>query len=304
MEGEEAVLGLFAAEEALGEGLDDLPLGDGPAPVWRYPPALRRALDHFRYLLGAGEYSARGVQLCALLLRHVGNHYAAWDYRSEFLLRQSSPALLAAELAFCDAFIRADVKGFQSWNHRRAVYEQLGAVDYARERAFLAEILAADARNYHLWSFRTWLADRFALWAAELECVEPLLRADALNNSLWSFRHFLAGRLRLPLAAEEALCWASIRALPDNESSWSYLFGLYPDGLSPAARADIAAFAESDAPGFFALRALLMDELRRPPAARDKPRCRELLGRLEQRAPHRRHLWAYLAAQMEGDAAL
>lgn len=55
-------------------------------------------------------------------------------------------------------------------------------------------MLAKDAKNYHVWSYRQWLVRRFGLWAedsGELEAVEALLREDVRNNSAWNHRWFL-----------------------------------------------------------------------------------------------------------------
>ena len=57
-------------------------------------------------------------------------------------------------------------------------------------------IMESDAKNYHAWSYRLWLIERFNLWKDEIEFVEfSIAYKDAGNNSLWSYRYFLKSKL-------------------------------------------------------------------------------------------------------------
>lgn len=50
----------------------------------------------------------------------------------------------------------------------------------------------ADAKNYHVWSYRQWLVRRFDLWEeGELESTEEMLKKDIRNNSAWNHRWFV-----------------------------------------------------------------------------------------------------------------
>jgi protein farnesyltransferase/geranylgeranyltransferase type-1 subunit alpha len=50
-----------------------------------------------------------------------------------------------------------------------------------------------DMKNYHVWSYRQWLVQRFDLWdSGELEATEELLEKDVRNNSAWNHRWYLA----------------------------------------------------------------------------------------------------------------
>jgi protein farnesyltransferase/geranylgeranyltransferase type-1 subunit alpha len=110
-------------------------------------------------------------------------------------------------------------------------------------------MFAKDEKNYHVWSYRQWLVDRFALWADanELRFVERLLHSDVRNNSAWNHRWFVIfGRPPPPTSSssgaapspppaladpaivlrEAAYAKAAIRLAPQNESPWTYLRGL------------------------------------------------------------------------------
>ena len=61
---------------------------------------------------------------------------------------------------------------------------------------FLDMMYASDAKNYHCWSHKIWLVERYGLWAQprHLEFVENLMNFDVRNNSVWSFRYFIIMR--------------------------------------------------------------------------------------------------------------
>ena len=53
-------------------------------------------------------------------------------------------------------------KNYQIWRHRRCVAEILDkGLDLVQEMEFLAEIFDSDAKNYHAWTYRIWLVERF-----------------------------------------------------------------------------------------------------------------------------------------------
>jgi len=67
-------------------------------------------------------------------------------------------------------------------------------MNFDAELEFLAKIFASDSKNYHAWSYRVWLVERFSLWEGELEYVEKLLDQEVTNNSAWSYRYFILNR--------------------------------------------------------------------------------------------------------------
>jgi hypothetical protein len=64
------------------------------------------------------------------------------------------------------------------------------------ELAFLDAIFESDSKNYHAWSHKVWLVERYELWAdpCHLEFAEEMLDQDVQNNSVWSFRYFIKMR--------------------------------------------------------------------------------------------------------------
>ena len=145
-------------------------------------------------------------------------------------------------------------KNFQIWHHRRCIFEmwvrqpatgegqeeskgdaeppQQNRTRFDAEFLFLQAIFDSDSKNYHAWSHRIWLIERYELWSepAHLTFAEDMLDADVRNNSVWSFRYFLVNRSQ-PFSKElvERECKYVIEErLPEdwrNEAAWAYLRG-------------------------------------------------------------------------------
>jgi protein farnesyltransferase/geranylgeranyltransferase type-1 subunit alpha len=106
-------------------------------------------------------------------------------------------------------------------------------------------MLAKDAKNYHVWSYRQWLVRRFDLWddASEMAYVEKLLDDDVRNNSAWNHRWFLAfgrpasGALSDELVVRREVDYAALKIAiaPQNESPWNYLRAIHAKAAGPAA---------------------------------------------------------------------
>ena len=51
-------------------------------------------------------------------------------------------------------------------------------MDRAAEMEYLRKIFESDAKNFHAWSYRIWLVERFQLWEGELEFSDDLLKSS------------------------------------------------------------------------------------------------------------------------------
>lgn len=61
------------------------------------------------------------------------------------------------------------------------------------ELDWLDLIFKSDAKNYHAWSHKIWLIERFEIHSMQTHMVfvETLLDDNVRNNSVWSFRYFI-----------------------------------------------------------------------------------------------------------------
>ena len=48
-----------------------------------------------------------------------------------------------------------------------------------------------DNKNYHLWSYRIWLCQKFNLYKEEWALIDGYINKDVYNNSAWNYRFFL-----------------------------------------------------------------------------------------------------------------
>ena len=169
----------------------------------------------------------------------MGN-YTAWHYRRRCLDELKLP--LEDEIKWLQTHGLRMEKNYQIWHHRRCIAEILAEkLDTAAEMDFLDKIFDSDTKNFHAWSYRVWLIERFQLWDGELDFCNRLMDADVFNNSLWSYRYFLLSRspsgtykgyTGAPGSSEfvmkelEMLMTLRIPQKVDNEASWVYLRGL------------------------------------------------------------------------------
>lgn len=139
------------------------------------------------------------------------------------------------------------MKTYQVWHHRRLLLTAINSVDVAAlELEFLRDVLEADSKNYHTWSYRQWILAHFnneaRLWARERGYAETLLDADVRNNSAWHHRFFVVFASGVRLGDEDreqvrrrelAYVKEQIAVAPNNASAWNYLRGVLETTRTP-----------------------------------------------------------------------
>lgn len=173
-------------------------------------------------------------------------------------------------------------------------------------------MLEQDSKNYHVWSYRQWLVQRFDLFASddELRWTEAMIDDDVRNNSAWNHRWFLVvggpgAPLENPRLVERELAYAkcAIRKAPQNQSPWNYIKGVVRTaGLPSSTLTDFALeFADMRRPDdIYSSHAL--DLLADIYAAdgRSKGEAKKALDLLASRFdPIRAHYWNYRKALLE-----
>jgi protein farnesyltransferase/geranylgeranyltransferase type-1 subunit alpha len=90
----------------------------------------------------------------------AAGNYTAWHYR-RFLIDELKLPLIE-EMDYLRKIGPEYEKNYQIWHHRRCISEVLSDPDdLKKEKSFLQEIFKSDAKNYHAWSYRIWLVERF-----------------------------------------------------------------------------------------------------------------------------------------------
>lgn len=222
-------------------------------------------MSYFRAVYDAQEISERALDLTEETIMINQGNYAAWQYRRKLLHELNK--YLGAELIWLNEIAFEMEKNYQIWHHRRCIFEAWVRKDIimpveeskaevdlkeslekakpviTAELQFLQEIFDSDSKNYHAWSHKIWLLERYELWAdpIHLEFIEQMLDRDVENNSVWSFRYFIKMRTLDentrkekgtglgPAFVEEEYNYVLENRLSHsyfNEAAWAYLRGL------------------------------------------------------------------------------
>lgn len=157
--------------------LKPIPQDDGPSPVCAiaYPLDFVEAMDYFRALIVAQEYSSRALGLTSICLKFNPANYTVWHFRRECLKALSSSSggvdeeLVKKDLEFSATLGGANPKNYQIWYHRRALLEPIleqkefdssqnlpedlkqHILDVThKELMYVTIVLLEDAKNYHV----------------------------------------------------------------------------------------------------------------------------------------------------------
>ena len=233
----------FLDENDQWENLAPIPqYEEGLAPICaiKYKPEYAEVMSYFRAVLKAEEVSDRAFRLTQRVIKLNNGNYTAWYYRRKLLeelglsLEDEMKWLQSEE---CGLEME---KSYQIWHHRRCIAEILGErLNLDDEMMFLRAIFDSDHKNYHAWSYRIWLIERFQLWTNELDFVDEMLAIDSENNSVWSYRYFILNKCPIGLFKQSApgtyeFVKSEIQILLammqppglGNEAFWVYLKGM------------------------------------------------------------------------------
>ncbi|GAA42010.2 protein farnesyltransferase/ geranylgeranyltransferase type-1 subunit alpha [Clonorchis sinensis] len=223
-----------------------VPQDEGERNVVRiaYSPQFVDAHDYMRAVLLKDERSERALEITGTVLLLNPANFTVWEYRRRILT--SLRVDLVEELQLTGKLIDEHSKNYQLWHHRQWIATQLAeqsdkvAEDEKRmnrqsigqeELDFTDTVISDDSKNYHAWQYRRWVVTYFGMPSAgELQYTDRLIQEDMYNNSAWNHRFVVVTKdegLTPPVLQREIdFVQRIIRAAPNNESSWNYLYGL------------------------------------------------------------------------------
>lgn len=233
---------------------------EGALAAIAYPDDYAEAVSYLRAVMLRKEYSPRCLRLTEHVIRLNPAHYTVWLYRASILFALGVP--VPEEMAWLNGVALANLKNYQIWHHRHLLVDQYfpaierdeaAREEFAqKETEFMTRMLEEDAKNYHVWSYRSFLVRKLGLWKAagerERRLVEEMVDQDVRNNSAWSHRFFVvfsdpeqstegSGATehdpKVPGAIvdrEIAYALDKIRLAPQNQSPWNYLRGVLVKG--------------------------------------------------------------------------
>eukprot|EP00002_Diphylleia_rotans_P026649 TRINITY_DN5324_c0_g1_i1.p1 TRINITY_DN5324_c0_g1~~TRINITY_DN5324_c0_g1_i1.p1 ORF type:complete len:309 (-),score=60.34 TRINITY_DN5324_c0_g1_i1:30-956(-) len=204
-----------------------LPTTTEPTFTIKYDAVYREVLEYFFTCFHNREFSDRTLALTSEVIQHNAAQYTAWQYRRDILRHLKSDLAKEAEKVY--EMIIDTPKNYQLWGHCHFIADESEAFDLESCFEFLRLVFEDDAKNYHAWSFRQFVVQKFDAWSEELEFTSTMIYKDLRNNSAWSHRFFVVEREGLTEAVierEVRFCVQQITLAPNNESPWNYLRGL------------------------------------------------------------------------------
>ncbi|KAK3499160.1 uncharacterized protein B0T23DRAFT_369318 [Neurospora hispaniola] len=236
---------------------------EGALAAITYPAEYAEAMSYLRAVMTTKEYSPRCLRLTEHIIAMNPAHYTVWLYRAAniFALGISIPD----EIEWLNEVALANLKNYQIWHHRHLLVEHYyptissdpdALAQFAKqERDFLIAILSEDTKNYHVWSYRSWLVGKLGMWEdeEELKSIEKMIDEDVRNNSAWSHRFVLVfsnpkyatpGKAatekdeKVPqelVDREVKYAQNKVYLAPQNQSPWNYMRGVLVKGGQPLA---------------------------------------------------------------------
>ncbi|KAB5531195.1 hypothetical protein GE09DRAFT_378300 [Coniochaeta sp. 2T2.1] len=226
-----------------------------------YPEDYAEAISYLRAVMLKKEYSPRCLKLTEHIIRLNAAHYTVWLYRASILKALGVP--VPDEMEWLNGVALANLKNYQIWHHRHLLVDSYWEdclkgdgekrEEFAgNETAFIGRMLEEDTKNYHVWSYRSYLVGKLGMWKMcrerERRLVEAMIDEDVRNNSAWSHRFFVVfsdpeqsteGKgatevdERVPrevVDREVDYALAKIGLAPQNQSPWNYLRGVLIKG--------------------------------------------------------------------------
>jgi len=186
-------------------------------------------------------YTDEGYQLTDIILEKNPDYYTIFNYRKllvqHYLAKASSEEektqLLSKELDLTAKALAHNPKSYCAWHHRLWVIGY-GRSSLQKELQLCSLFLQKDARNFHCWRYRGYVAQRLSGGPdlrAELDFTREKINENFSNYSAWHYRSVLIAQLHAPstdddlfafLDQEFELLKQAFYTEPYDQSAWLY----------------------------------------------------------------------------------
>ncbi|TKW23162.1 hypothetical protein SEVIR_4G275400v4 [Setaria viridis] len=199
-------------------------------------------------------YTKEAIGLSFKLLEINPEAYTAWNYRKlafqHNIKELSDPEAIRSavddELRVVEVALRQNPKSYGAWYHRKWLLNQkLAPVDSKREFGLLNKLLKVDARNFHGWNYRRFLARFMGVPdEEELKYTMDKISDNFSNYSAWHNRSILLSNLLIQqskgfeskqkiFSEEFELVTQALFTDPSDQSGWFYHLWLLAQTSSP-----------------------------------------------------------------------
>jgi len=218
----------------------------------------------------ARTYTKEAIGLSFKLLEINPEAYTAWNYRKlafqHNVKELSDPEAIKSavddELRVVEVALRQNPKSYGAWYHRKWLLSQkLAPVDFKREFGLLDKLLKMDARNFHGWNYRRFLARFMGVPdEEELKYTMDKISDNFSNYSAWHNRSILLSNLLIQqskgfeskqkiFSEEFELVTQALFTDPSDQSGWFYHLWLLAQTSSPDNPQLIASWPSNAAKG-------------------------------------------------------
>ncbi|AQK66082.1 Geranylgeranyl transferase type-2 subunit alpha 1 [Zea mays] len=188
-------------------------------------------------------YTKEAIGLSFKLLEINPEAYTAWNYRKlafqHNVKELSDPEAIKSavddELRVVEVALRQNPKSYGAWYHRKwLLCQKLAPVDFKREFGLLDKLLKVDARNFHGWNYRRFLARFMGVSdEEELKYTMDKISDNFSNYSAWHNRSILLSNLLIQqskgfeskqkiFSEEFELVTQALFTDPSDQSGWFY----------------------------------------------------------------------------------
>ncbi|KAF8687348.1 hypothetical protein HU200_043033 [Digitaria exilis] len=199
-------------------------------------------------------YTKEAIGLSFKLLEINPEAYTAWNYRKlafqHNVKELSDPEAIRSavddELRVVEVALRQNPKSYGAWYHRKWLLNQkLTPVDSEREFGLLDKLLKVDARNFHGWNYRRFLARFMGVPdEEELKYTMDKIGDNFSNYSAWHNRSILLSNLLIQqskgfeskqkvFSEEFELVTQALFTDPSDQSGWFYHLWLLAQTSTP-----------------------------------------------------------------------
>uniref|UniRef100_A0A0D9WT86 Geranylgeranyl transferase type-2 subunit alpha n=1 Tax=Leersia perrieri TaxID=77586 RepID=A0A0D9WT86_9ORYZ len=215
---------------------------------------LRDLQEHVLRNHHSRTYTKEALGLSFKLLEINPEAYTAWNYRKlafqhnlgELSEPEAVKSAIDDELRVVEVALRQNPKSYGAWYHRKWLLNQkLAPVDFKREFGLLDKLLKMDARNFHGWNYRRFLAGFMGVpEEEELKYTMDKISDNFSNYSAWHNRSILLSNLLIKqskgfeskqkiFSEEFELVIQALFTDPRDQSGWFYHLWLLAQTSSP-----------------------------------------------------------------------
>lgn len=217
---------MFSLDDEKWKGLTPIPYPQDPNGPFAigHDGDYGNAMELFRAVINQSELSERALEITTYLISvSPSNPYLYW-YREKILEKLGFD--FQKELNFSTQLALDYLKPYQIWRHRQWIMERIPQSTQIDETKFVQDVLECDGKNFHVWEYIYWFAEKFNKWKWLLDQTTVQIEKDIKNNSAWSMRYSAIDQMHMSPKDDIQFSLDKFIECPSSQSCASYIKGL------------------------------------------------------------------------------